>query len=168
VRPLEAYWFPDGKRVLVLGEERGHAPRLYSLPVGGGTPKPISPEGDFGFRFAISPDGKFVAARVPGGKIALYPEEGEPKSILELEVKGLPAQFSADGRYLYTYKVSLPCTIYRLDLLSRRQEIWKQFNPPDPVGVGGCSLVKVTPDGRSYAYRYGRWLSTLYLIEGLR
>ena len=37
----------------------------------------------------------------------------------------------------------------------------------DVVGVSYCSKVKVTPDGRGYAYRFLRELSTLYLLEGL-
>jgi hypothetical protein len=42
------------------------------------------------------------------------------------------------------------------------------LSPADPVGFRHCGLAKITPDGRSYAYRYWRQLSTLYLIEGLR
>ena len=38
----------------------------------------------------------------------------------------------------------------------------------DPTGVFCANSVDVTPDGRSYLYSYWRYLSDLYVVEGLR
>ena len=40
-----ASFFPDGKRILVGGQEPGHGVRLYVMDLAGGRPRPISPEG---------------------------------------------------------------------------------------------------------------------------
>jgi len=36
------------------------------------------------------------------------------------------------------------------------------------VGVSGVISILLTPDGQSYAYNYGRMLSDLYLVDGLK
>ena len=41
--------------------------------------------------------------------------------------------------------------------------------PPDPTGVHDVNALRVTRDGRSYAYSYLRVLySDLYLMEGVK
>jgi Tol biopolymer transport system component len=56
---LEAYesavWFPDGKRVLVVGNEAGKASRCYAQDVSGGSPQPVTPEATRSC--TVSPDG---------------------------------------------------------------------------------------------------------------
>ena len=40
-----AYFFPDGSRILMLGNQPGHGLRLWVLNVSGGTPSPSRPRG---------------------------------------------------------------------------------------------------------------------------
>jgi hypothetical protein len=40
--------------------------------------------------------------------------------------------------------------------------------PADAAGVTDLGPILITPDGRSYVYEYGRTLSDLYLVEGIR
>ncbi len=47
-------------------------------------------------------------------------------------------------------------------------ELWKEIAPPDPAGLLGNQPIKITPDGRSYAYGYNRHLNELYIAVGLR
>jgi hypothetical protein len=54
-------WFPDGKKIYYDASSPGKQIRLYEQDVAGGAPRPIAPEGFVGR--AISPDGKFIAAR---------------------------------------------------------------------------------------------------------
>src|SRR6185295_3810405 len=73
-------WFPDGKRILFVGSEPGHASRMYVHDLGAGPARAIAPEGvtiQTGAD-AISPDGKWVAALSPGPVrlAALYPTDG--------------------------------------------------------------------------------------------
>ena len=58
--------------------------------------------------------------------------------------------------------------VFRLDLATGRKEPWLEVRPPDPAGVCAFVSLVLTPDGKSYAYTYGRLLTDLYLVEGLR
>ena len=40
--------------------------------------------------------------------------------------------------------------------------------PADSAGVTDLSIVLITPDAKNYVYEYGRTLSDLYLMEGLK
>jgi serine/threonine protein kinase len=55
----------------------------------------------------------------------------------------------------------------RLAAGSLPQRHLREIKFPDPVGVLPTNLM-LTPDGSSYVYSYGRFLSTLYLVEGLK
>src|SRR5439155_4532922 len=68
-------WFPDGKRILVSGQEQSKR-RFYVLSVDGTPARPITPAGMAGWRAAISPDGTRIAATGPDRKLALYPAAG--------------------------------------------------------------------------------------------
>ena len=40
--------------------------------------------------------------------------------------------------------------------------------PSDPAGIVVIWTVVMTPDAKSYAYTYGRFLSELYLVRALQ
>ncbi|HUB30204.1 MAG TPA: hypothetical protein VL967_10915 [Terracidiphilus sp.] len=44
----------------------------------------------------------------------------------------------------------------------------KKIEMDDPVGAVGITTVRVTPDGKSFAYNALRQLSELYLLQGLK
>ncbi len=58
------------------------------------------------------------------------------------------------------------------DLLDRRRDGPAHAHPRDPprdtVGVGGIGDIRLTPDGKSYAYVYIRSLYSLYQVTGLK
>jgi hypothetical protein len=47
-------------------------------------------------------------------------------------------------------------------------EPWKQLRPADSTGVLAIIAAVSTTDGHSYAYSFDRWLSDLYLVDGLK
>jgi Tol biopolymer transport system component len=165
-----AHWLPDGKQILMTASEPGHGARLYLWDLSGGKPRAISPEGYRSFPRPVSPDGKLVAVRGPDQRLYLYPlAGGEPSAIPGLTPEDTPTAWSADGRFLYVYRRrELPAKVYRLDVTTGRKELWKELMPADAAGVLNISPPLVTPDGKSYAYSYGRTLSDLYLVEGLK
>ncbi len=170
--PWWSGWLPDGKQILFVGRERGRElGRLFIQGLEGGNPRPISPEG-VGGAIAISPDGRLVAATGLDQRIALYPVDGgEPRPVPGAAEGDLPLQWSADGRLLYVrQRVELysAARVFRLDLKTGKRVLWKELFPEDPAGVVGTDAVRLTPDGKSYAYNYYRVLSDLYLVEGLR
>jgi hypothetical protein len=49
----------------------------------------------------------------------------------------------------------------------RAKELSKEIAPADPAGILSFNPF-ILADGRSYIYGYGRSLSTLYLVQGLK
>ncbi len=167
-------FFPDGKRVLLTGNEPGHGNRLWVQDISGGKPRPLTSEGVF-FPVAtnpISPDGKLIAALGPDRICSLYAvEEGttsRPRPIPGAAPREPALRWSRDGRSLFVRKAGSPASVYRLDLSSGRRELWKEFQPAEPLGSGQVTNIVPTPDGQSWAYTYYRYFSDLFLLEGLK
>ncbi len=173
----DARWTPDGKRVVAQAREKGHGNRLHSLDLEGGSLRPISKEnavaatrGDYNVLSPVSPDGRLVAAVAPDGRVVLFPlDGGEPRPAPGLSRNEAPIQWSPDGRRLYAFdRGSLPARVFTVDLDSGRREPVRELMPPDRVGVTDLASVRMTPDGKSYAYTGQQFLSDLYLVEGLK
>jgi eukaryotic-like serine/threonine-protein kinase len=167
---LAARWFPDGKRFLVAGEEPGHGVRLYIEDLAGTKPQPITPEGVDPLQFAISPDGKLVAAMGPDQKGYLYStEKGEPRPIQGFSGGDAPIAWSDDGRFLYIYLPGEPpAEVYKLNPETGQRAPVRELVPFDPAGVYLIEPVLLTPDGKTCVYNYRRVLSTLSLVKGLK
>ena len=137
-----------------------------------GKPRAISPEGIVAALpgFAVTPDGKFVAAIGPDRKAMLFPVDGgQPRALPGVEDGEFPLRFSPDGRLLYVWKRGdVPAKVARVDVETGRREAWKELIPADPSGVERISNVLVTPDGKGYAYCFTRLLSDLFVVEGLK
>ena len=160
-------WFPDGQRLLFIGNEPGKPPRTFVQEIGGGKPTPIGPEGMRATR--VSPDQKYVTV-ADKGKLNLFPIAGGAlQTIADLEPGESVIRWSGDGRFLFLRKSTEPSsmTIRRLYRATGRKEPWRDLRTPDPVGVQIREVV-MTGDGSSYAYSYQRDISTLYVADGLR
>jgi len=175
--PIEQHaggsWFPDGKRIVVQGREPGRGWRYYIQEVDGGAPRPITPEGTSSgavYPIILSPDGKFVVAYAEQ-KAFMYPVEGSesPRPILGLEPEDTVIRWSADGRTLLVARTEeLPMKVHRLDPVTGRKELLKEITPADPAGIFWPNEIRITPDGKWYVYKLQRFLSDLYLVEGLK
>ena len=162
---LAAVFTRDGRRVLFIGNEPGRPARMFVQTLAGGSPRAITSEGTVGL--LQTPDGRFVIARDPERKQALYPiEGGEPRPIPGLEPADAPVQFSADGRSLYALRREGRIgKLHRIDLETGRREFVREIVSSSGSGIGALLL---TPDGKSYVYGYGLQLSDLYLVQGLK
>ncbi len=167
---LDARWFPDGKRFVLSGDESGHNDRLYVEDLVGTKPRAITPEGVAPFEFAISPDGKLVAAIGPDHKGFLFPvDSGEPQPIQGWGDHDAPISWGADGQSLYIFeRGKVPTNVYRLNLKTGQKTVMRELVPFDPAGVYLVGLVLMTPDGKTCIYNYRRILSTLNLVENLK
>ncbi len=167
-----ATWLPDSKQILFAASEQGRGVRLYVQSVEGGKPRAISPEGITSALpgFAVTPDGKSVAAIGLDRKGTLFPiEGGQPRPIPGLMDGEFPLRFSPDGRSLFVWRRGdVPARVSRVDIETGRREVWKDLLPADPAGVERISNVLVAPDGKSYVYCYARLLSDLFVVEGLK
>jgi len=164
---LTAGWLPDGS-LLTGASEPGRAPRVYRIPVDGGKPTPVTPEGiALGSNRTTSPDGKLFLAHGPDDKPMIYSiDGGEPRPVPGLAPGDVPTQWSGDGRALYVFRRELPYRVFRIDLQTGKRELWKETMPEDPAGILRVRRILITPDGKSYAYGMNRILSELYLVEG--
>jgi len=167
-----ANWFPDSRQIIFAGSEAGHGLRLYGLAIDGGSPRALTPEGiNVGLPgFAVSPDGKLIAAIGADHKAMLFPVAGGPPRPIPGFADGeFPLRFSPDGRSIFTWKRGeIPARVARIDIDSGRREIWKELLPVDPSGVERISNVVVSADGKGYSYCYARLLSDLFVVEGLK
>jgi Tol biopolymer transport system component len=161
---------PDGKRFLFLGRAGSGSLRVYIQNLDGGEARPTTPEGMLPGYIAVSPDGRFFAARGPDSKIAIYPiDGGSPRPVAGTEPDENPIRWSSDSGSLYLYRTrEAPARVFKLDLTTGRRELWKTIAPADRSGLVGIDNVVMTPDARSYAYGYEQILTALELAEGLR
>jgi Tol biopolymer transport system component len=142
--------------------------RVYAQDLSGGPPRPITPEGVSlfgGNAKPLSPDGRFVIAFRDGQPFLFPVEGGEARAIPGLGPgsRVYVVGWAADGRSLYVVP-SGESTIWLHDVESGKRRIWKKLDPP---GNHGPTSLRITPDGRYYAYAAWRDFSSLYLVEGL-
>jgi eukaryotic-like serine/threonine-protein kinase len=165
----EARFFADGRRLLILAAEKNRTARLFIRDLtDNGTAKPISPEGSAAF--AISPDGRRVAGRAPDGAIVFFPTDGgAPQPVPHLAPAETPLRWAKDANSLFiSHTEGATVRIIRLDLSTGRRELMHEIHPADVAGSQGPQNIRLSADGRTYVYQVGRFLSSLYLVEGLR
>ena len=92
--------------------------------------------------------------------------DGEPRPMPGIAPGTRPLRWSADGRTLY---VAEGPKVFRVDPVSGRRELWKQFAASDPAGVREDTwFIAVSADGQTYFHSFQVHLSELYLVNGLR
>ena len=163
-----AGWFPDGKRILFAGLEEGKGQRMYVQDLSGGPPRPITAEGVTERANTLTPDGRWLAARVMGRLVQVPVDGGEARPVNGAEADDEPLRWRADGRVLFVRQGRLPARIFALDVTSGQRTLVHELTPRDTVGVEAVWDTRLTPDGKSYAYVYIRSLSRLYQVTGLR
>jgi serine/threonine protein kinase/dipeptidyl aminopeptidase/acylaminoacyl peptidase len=169
-----AFWFPDGRRILITGREAGHAVRCWVEDLQGGDPRPITPEGidtpGPGRPSPISPDSRFLVGVDDKHQYFLCPLDGGPiQPIPGLVPADLPIQWSTDGRSLLVQRLGeIPARVFRVDVTTGQRVFWKEFAPSDLAGVRNLFVTRTSRDGNSYVYNYPRQLYDLYLVDGLQ
>jgi hypothetical protein len=132
------------------------------------TTRALTPEGTYGIR--VSPDGKLLLAADAQRHRWLYPMAGGEPRKLDLQTSGDERLmgFTADGKSLIVRSLSVPVKLSRIDIASGRREFWKEIVPPDLAGVQSIPSIKLSADGKAYAYSIARVLSDLYVVDGLK
>jgi Tol biopolymer transport system component len=175
LRPADASWTPDGRRILVLGSERDRGLQIFLLDPESGERRALTPEGVKGGVPGKDPlpcDGRRVAFAGPDGRITLAPlDAGEVRVVPDLEPGLVPLRFTEDGRSLFVTRSSqteVETRVWRLDLDTGERTLVHALMPADRAGVTTIGAPVLTPDGRGYAYGYRQIFHHLYLVEGLR
>ncbi|HMI31940.1 MAG TPA: hypothetical protein VK527_09390, partial [Candidatus Limnocylindrales bacterium] len=168
---VHAQFFPSGRQILLVGNEPGHATRIYVRDLEGGALRPIAPEGILARAGAISPDERWVAGLVRGGEGSLYPVEGgTPRVVPGKLPNDVIVGWSSDGKSVYARPTAgvLPAEVYRIVLATGKRVVWEAFPGPDNRAGVQAGLAVMGSDDHSYAYVYSRNLSELLLARGLR
>ena len=184
-RFTRAFWFADGKRMLVVGGATGRPLRVWLFDRDGGAPRPLTEEGVF-TTAPPSPDGTLIVAIDPELRSSLVPIGGGPAEPLPGLAPGeLPIQWSDDGKKLFVRNVAAgprgadrrldgyitappPARVSLYDRATRKQKPWREIVPADATGIGHIDNVLIAADGAAYAYSYVRRPSTLYEVAGLK
>ena len=171
-RVQQLFWMSDGKRIGVFHfEKAGLAIAVLGLDGQRESHVVLARRGPH--TSVNSPDGRFQTYATAEGTLLTIPlAGGEPR-----ELPG-PAitpeedliQWSADGRYLFIARFgSNRVPIVRREIATGRATPWLVIEPKDPSGVVAINRIRMTRDGRGYAYGYSRMESSaLFLAEGLR
>jgi Tol biopolymer transport system component len=164
-----AAWLPDSKSIVFTATEPGHAPRTYLMDIQGGTPRALTPEGVVGS--IVAPDGRHILVReVKTRQLWLYPTAaGEPQKLgFGASSDEFMIGYAPDGKSLLVGERGVPLKIARMDLTTGHREPWKEISPADPAGVQSIANIKLSQDGKAYAYSTLRLLSDLYVVDGLK
>jgi Tol biopolymer transport system component len=163
-------WMPNSQEIIFSGNESGHGTRFYVQKIGGGSIRPVTPEGfTTQLRMSVSPDGKeFVALNQQTNAWNLCQIEDGPCAPLRGgEDNDSPLEWSADGKYVYS-GVRYPApSIWRIEPATGHRELWRRIAPADSVGALEIFPTSITPDGKSFAIQYDRSLDQLYTVQGL-
>jgi eukaryotic-like serine/threonine-protein kinase len=159
-----AMWFPDGTRLLLVGNDAGHGARAYILNLESGASRAVSPEGIDSA--ALSPDGTSIAVSFG----AVYPVDGRaPRMIPGWTIGDSFVGWGKDGRNIFILRRGeFPTPIFRLNLATGKRELWKSLSPPDPSGVRDVRPVFISADEKTLIYSPERRLTDLYVVQGLR
>jgi hypothetical protein len=159
---------PEGKRIVVAGNQAGQHSRVFVQNLDGSALRPITPEGVLA-RMA-SPDGKYVAALGLDGFAALYPiDGGEPKPIPGIEKGWLPNQWSADSTQVYAYKVrELPASVFSVNVSTGKRELIREISPANSAGALWVTPIIMDQQANRFVYGYYQRFSTLYVVSGLK
>jgi hypothetical protein len=162
-------WTPDATRLITWAHLGDSGSRHFELTIDGDDPpRPVTPPG-CGWWFGISPDSTRIAAAMPDQPPQIYAlAGGEPTFVPGGQPGDLPIQWSDDGASLFVFRAGrLAVGIDRIDLATGARTRWHDVRPPDPAGIMDIQPLYMTRDGAHYAYAYRRFISDLYIVEGL-
>jgi hypothetical protein len=168
-----AHFMPDGHRILVDGNEAGHALRTYLVDLSGSQPiKAVTPE-------AVaaglpSPDGKYIIGsgtldQNSKRKLTLFPVDGGiPIELTATDPPYGACQWSEDGHSVLIYKSGeMPSIIYRLDIGSGKISPLHQITPFNGAGVVSIAPIVTNQKGTEFAYSTFQTISVMYVVSGL-
>jgi Tol biopolymer transport system component len=174
------FFFPDGKKILLVGHERDRPTRAWVVDVPGGAPIPMTEEGVLS-ACAPSPDGKWIAGFTSEHHAVVIPSTGGPARPIDHLADGeLPIAWTEGGRGLFVRRIEkverldgyvttgVPVRIDRFDLARGTMTPWHELVPGESAARVHVDDVAITPDGRFYTYAYGAFASTLYVAKDLR
>jgi serine/threonine protein kinase/Tol biopolymer transport system component len=160
-------WVQDGSALVFTASEPNRPQRTYWMDLNGKT-RPITPEATVGL--LVTPDKESLLAQDREGRAFLYPlRGGNPKPLAaDLKPDDVIIRFEPDGKSLLVVEPGVPANIIRVFLGSKKREAVRKISPSEPAGVRNVLFARFSTDEKSYAYSYYRFLSDLWVVDGLR
>ena len=168
-------FFPDGDRILIVGNQHGHGTRGFVRRWDGGPLQAVTPEGVQVIAIAsvaVSPDGSQIAAFIRGRGPIVFPVDGStPRPVRGALPSEVPVGWARDSKAIFVSMgmgSTYPWRAYRIGLDSgARSPFLESPGPPDQAGVKrGRGFI--APDQNTYLSGYSRTLDDLYIVDGLR
>ena len=169
-----ALGFMPGEQAIYFGNNEGNGWRMYVQDLTSSAARPVTPVISMITHYfeshVVSPDSKLIFARDLNGKGMLYPiAGGEGRPVPGWQQPDIWITWSSDGRMAYLFDDQKTyATVYRLDLSTGKREQVLTLGPGDPGGITSIVNVRMTADGKTYAYSATRELSDLFLVSGVR
>jgi hypothetical protein len=163
-------WLTGERRYLVFGRLPGKQWQCFAWDADRGAVQPVCAEGVAdSFAYYVSPDRKQVMVPGPQGRNVVYPVNGG----MAAEISGIaPGEavlgWRDDNRSVYVAPGdestdSIPVSI--VEIATGKRSAWKTIHPSQPVLE--IHNLRITPDGRAYAYNYVTAQSDLYVAHGV-
>ncbi len=163
-------WLAGAEQYLAAGREPGKKWQYFSWEARSRSFRPLTPDGVPDVIPLISPDKRKFLVQCPDRAWCVYSVDGgEPKRVIGLSPHDQPVGWRADSQSLYftthhDRQDTMPVSV--LDIETAARKPWKEIRVP--MAVDRVSNVRVTPDGRAYAYNYSYVHSSLFAAEGFR
>ena len=166
---LNGFFTGRGDELVVAGRKAGGEVAVYLYDPENDAIRQISPEGEsYGIALRNTNQGMVVVNPRNGSQQLLPLDGGDPLPIPGLTGGDAVVGWSKDGGTFYIGKQGqVPAIIERLDRNTGKREPFLELMPSSPAGLVDIRPVMITPDGKAYMYSFRRYLSTLYLGEGL-
>lgn len=164
----EANFAADGRRVVFGGREKERGSRIYVQDIDSGSVRAISPE-NVGTKAFVTADGRYAIGSTREGQFKYPIDGGAAIPLPYLNADDTPLQSSPDGSVLYVWRTNAwPPAVDRVSTATGQRALWKTMQPADPTGVDSVIRILITPDGTAYCHDYVRFLSSLFIVEGLK
>jgi hypothetical protein len=164
----------DATHVVGFGQKSGEISRGYLQDINGGVPRPFTPEGVTAnvarwWVLPISPDGtRVIAANEHGTPMIYRIDGGAAEPVPHIAAHEVVAQWTPDGRgLLVAHGNGLPWIVERLDLATGTRTPATTIRAHDPAGLR-LSIFAISRDAKYYVHSYGRLLSDLHIVNGLK
>jgi len=168
VRRFEANFLPNGRQIVFGGAEKDRGARIYVQDIDDGSIRPISPE-RVSTKGLSTRDSRFVLGQTKD-QVFKFPVDGTaPIQLTHLRPDDEPLQWSTTESHLYVRRTAAwPPAVDLVNMTTGEREPWKTIQPADPSGVDVIPRILITPDGKSYCHDYVRFLTELFVVEGLK
>ncbi len=164
----------DAMHIVGFGQKSGERSRGYVQDLGGGPPRPFTPEGVTAnvarwWSLPIAADGARVVGADEHGTPMIYRLDGSPpEPIPSLAAGEVVVQWTSDGRGLIVaHGDGLPWVVERLDLSTGARTPATTIRAHDPAGLRQ-SMFAISRDAKYYVHSYSRMLSDLLVVSGLK